>query len=233
MRYSILLVLLSSLFIQCNEVDEKPAFDQGVIIYDVSFPFSQDNIVVNILPSEMVMEFKEDRVHGRLRTIGGVVQTDFIVDNKSRIFNQLLKAFDDRYVLSLDAKGVKEMLATVPRMKLIETDETDSIAGYLCKKTIGAFINDSVPSIELWSTSEIAINSPNWYNQYAELDEVLLGYEIEEYGMRMRLRARQVKYEEVSDDRFEVPVNHAAVDLENMRSKITELLEQFMPMDEE
>jgi hypothetical protein len=228
MRNLLPIVILSFFFVQCNEGEEKPDFNQGVITYDVTFPFNQDDILIHVFPTEMTMEFKEDKMHGKLKTLGSVVQTDFIVDNKAREFNQLLKAFEDRYVLSLDSRGVDEMLKTVPRMKLIPTEETDSLAGYLCKKTIATFTNDSVPAIELWHTDEIDIKTPNWCNQFFELDEVLLGYEVEEYGMRMRLRAREVKYEEISDKQFEIPANHSAVDLANMRSKIIELLETFM-----
>lgn len=228
MRYTLLSLIILVFLTQCKEVEESSSFDEGVIVYEVTFPFNQDDLLIHLFPGEMMMEFKQDKIHGRLKTVGNIVQTDFIVDNKSREFSQLLKAFEDRYVLSLDEKGVAQMLETMPKMKLIPTEETDSLAGYLCRMTIAEFTTDSVPSIELWHTNEIDIESPNWCNQFNGLDEVLLGYEIEEYGMRMRLRAKEVKYIEVSDEQFAVPSDHNSVDLANMRAKIFELMETYM-----
>lgn len=228
MRYTLLSLITILFLTQCKEAEESPNFDEGVIVYEVTFPFNQDDLLIHLFPGEMEMEFKQDKIHGRLKTVGNIVQTDFIVDNKSREFNQLLKAFEDRYVLSLDEKGVAGMLSTLPQMKLTPTEETDSLAGYLCRKTIAEFTNDSVPNIELWHTSEIDIDSPNWCNQFNALDEVLLGYEIEEYGMRMRLRATEVKYVEVKDENFGIPPDHKSVDLANMRAKIFELMETYM-----
>jgi len=94
--------------------------------------------------------------------------------------------------------------------------------------TIAEFVGDSVPSVELWHTSDINLNSPNWYNQYNKLEEVLLGYEMEQYGMRMKLRARTVIIESVADDVFSEPDGYNMVSVTEMDAQIRALMEEYL-----
>ncbi|MGB0135697.1 MAG: hypothetical protein ACPF83_00535 [Flavobacteriales bacterium] len=203
----------------------KEAVPQGLITYDVSFPFNQNDLLQYIYPEEMEVAFRGDQVTGLLEAMGGIVSNQFIVNNRQKVFDQYLKTNKGKYHVTLDSLGIWQMLDETPRIKLLPTDSTTTIAGYPCKLTMAEFIIDSVPPIELWHTADIPIHDPNWCNQYHALDEFLLGYDIEHFGMRMRVRAKEVKLGPVDASRFVLPEAFEDVDYPGIRDVIGELLE--------
>lgn len=225
--YGVVIGILAIAMVGCDNSDKQREFSEGVIEYEVSFPFDQDDMLINLYPQKMTMSFDHGRIKAELRSLGGIVTSQFYVDNNTERFSQVLKSFDEKVVMNLNASGVKNMLFNMPIMELEPTGETDSIAGFLCYKTIGNFTSDSVPSIILYHTPDIEIPNPNWWNQFNQCDEVLLGYEVEQYGMRMRLRATSVRMDEVNDDVFIVPEGYSEVDWQGMQAKIKGLLDQF------
>ncbi len=109
-----------------------------------------------------------------------------------------------------------------------KTGIQDSIAGFLCEKTIAHFLNDSVPAIELYHTKAIKVDHSNWWNQFSEIDGFLLAYEVEQYGKRMRLQAREITYGPVADERFEIPADYLLITSDAMKEKIDGLMTDFM-----
>lgn len=217
------IALLSS----CEPASEAEARSAGRIEYEVTFPFNKEDMLVNLYPQKMQIAFSDDRMKAELKSFGGVIATEFFVDNDDKQFTQLLRAFNERLALNLDQSGVDGMLATMPSMKLTATEDVDTIAGYLCSRTIAEFRSDSVPAIDLWHTGEISISSPNWWNQFNGCEELLLGYDIEQFGMRMRLRATSVYFCTIPDDEFELPENYDAIEWPEMEKKLGGLIDQF------
>ena len=209
----------------CGLKSEKPV--QGVIVYDVTFPYLKDKILLNVFPEEMIVSYKGDQTHGMLKSLGGIVASEFIANEKERSFCQLLKAFQDRYVMELSENEVKQFVSSLPAMTFEPTNETDSVAGFLCKKTIANFQLDSVPPVVLYHTTEIQLKNPNWYSQYQEIDGVLLGYEVEQYGMRMKLTAKSVEIAEVKDELFEVSPKYQRINSQEMKQVIDSLIGNF------
>jgi hypothetical protein len=225
--YGVVIGILAIAMVGCDNSDKQCEFSEGVIEYEVSFPFDQDDMLINLYPKKMMMSFDNGQIMAELRSLGGIVTSQLYVDNNTERFSQVFKSFDEIVAMNLDATGVKDMLGNMPRMVLEPTVEKDSIAGFLCSKTIANFASDSVPAIALYHTSEIEIPNPNWWNQFNVCDEVLLGYEVEQYGMRMRLRATSVRVDDIDDSIFSVPEGYAVVDWMGMQEKIEGLLDQY------
>ena len=207
----------------CSE-DPPAAVPQGIITYDVTFPFNTNELLTYVYPEEMIVAFHGDQITGSLEAMGGVVANQFIVNNKQKVFDQFLKSTKGKFHITLDSAGVVSMLTDSPGLKMIPTDSTAMIAGYECNLTMAEFLIDSVPAIELWHTSAIPIEDPNWCNQYKDLDAYLLGYDVEHLGMRMRLRAREVSITEVDLSRFELLEGYKQVDYAGMKAVITDMM---------
>lgn len=220
---SIALVAACLVLASCGSGDDD-SHAEGIIVYDVSFPYNTNELLSNIYPEEMTVAFRGEEITGNLEAMYGVVGNSFYVNNETHVFDQFLKTLKGKYHMTLDSSGVEKMLDLSTKVQLIPTERTDSIAGLLCKLTIAEFLLDSVPPIELWHTSEIPIQNPNWCNQYHGVDEFLLGYDIEQWGMRMQCRARSVEFCEVGETRFALPAGYQEVDLEGMTSVVSELL---------
>ena len=139
-----------------------------------------------------------------------------------------LKNMSKRYSVQMDSSEAEEWLKQYPKMRLEPTDETIVIAGYTCNKTIAHFPNDSIPSIELYHTKGLGLNTANWWNQFDGLDGFLLGYEIEQFGKRMRVRAREIKFEAIPDSKFQIPAEYVPLKPEEMYEQITSVVKEYM-----
>lgn len=133
--------------------------------------------------------------------------------------------------MELNEKQVFQYIANMPSMRLEPTGEKDSVAGFLCDKTIAHFNIDSVPPVILYHTKEIPLKQPNWYTQYKDVDGVLLGYELEQYGMRMKLLAKEVRLEPISEDHFTIDQEYMKINTERMEQVIDSLMLSFGASD--
>lgn len=201
---------------------------EGVIIYDVTFPFIEGSILENVFPEEMTLWFKDDLVCGQVRSLGGIMKTNFVADNHRKVITQSVKNYSKYVACTFNENGVKQFLADQPNVRLESTGDSADVAGYRCAVTIAHFLIDSVPPIELYHTNEIDIRRPNWYTQFAEINEVLLGYEIEQFGMRMRLRARQVMKKDIDDAKFEIPEKYTYVSIDEFKATMRTILDDFL-----
>ena len=225
-RYSLALFFLF-LFHGCS----GPLFDarqtQGTITYKLSFPYNEGELLVELFPQQMAVEFWNSKTRSVLKSLGDVVRSEVLTDNTKHKFRQFLKSYENKFVLSLDEEGVEQMLETMPKFRIENTSEFDTIAGYRCNKSVAYFLNDSVPPITLYHTKEILIEDPNWWNQFNEIQEVLLGYEIEQYGMRMKLIATDVNFKEIDKSLFNSPAPGQSVTFDEMSQQLQRLMLQF------
>lgn len=203
----------------------KGSLDEGSITYEVSFPFLENSILKNVFPEEMTLLYKENLVRGDIRSLGGIVSSGFVADSEQREYQQLLKNYQDYYKVILDQEATDAFVATQPALRFEATDETMMIAGFECQLTIAHFQTDSVPPVKLYHTDEIDIDNPNWFNQYREIEDVLLGYEIEQFGMRMQLMAKEVTHDKINKKAFEVDPQYKTVEMAEFRNTIRQLLE--------
>ena len=224
-----LLALMCSAGLSCAETGFFKQKDEGVIIYDVTFPFEENSLLMELYPREMVLEFKDDKFHTTLKSSYGVIATEFIIDNDKGEFIQMLKSFSDRTFIRLDKEAMPAWLAQYPSVLLEKSNQSDSLAGALCTKSVAHLSNDSVPSIDLYSTTELDLdNDGNWWNQFTGVEGFLMGYDVEQYGKRMRLRACEIRYGPVSNDRFDVPADYLEITPGEMREKIRSMMADFM-----
>ena len=81
--------------------------------------------------------------------------------------------------------------------------------------------------MEIKTTDEIELSNPNWYTPYSELENVMLQYEVEQYGMNMHLAAREVRFEEVDLSHFEVPEDYDSISPDSMMVMLEDLIAEI------
>jgi GLPGLI family protein len=214
--------------IACNKKNLFSKKSEGVIIYDVSFPYEENSLMLELYPKEMTAEFKDDSFHTTVKSSYGVISTEFIVNNADKSIVQLLKSFSDKFSLTVAEQDLSTWHQQFPDFTFVPTNEVDTIAGYACHKTIAKFKGDSLPNIELWHTKEIDLDHSNWWNQYDGIDGFLMSYEVEQYGKRMKLRAREVRFQPIPIEHFNVPAEYKPIDQSSMLTEIENLINEFM-----
>lgn len=215
----------------CNKISTK-VFDtrisEGTIQYRVTFPeLSDESITATLLPETMTYSFKEDQFASFFEAAGGVFKNKIIADRQNKRVDHELKVFRKQIKVLMNETDVLQMLADYPKMTVIKTSDTDSIAGFPCKKALVVFEEIDIPEIEVYYTQEINMNKPNWCTQYHEIEGVLMAYEIEEFGVRMRLEATSVDDEKVAPEILEPNEDYQSITKGEMDVELSQLVETF------
>lgn len=227
------LVFFSLAFLSCgsgeDEVVEKPPITEGAISFSITYPYYKDDFMVVLMPDLMTMEFK-DNVYKNTVTKGGLFSTTIISDcNKEEMFMTL-----DFGSKQLYTKLDKELVDTVLLKRfsipdLLPVANGDSLLGMKCDKTMAVYETlDDGYDCELYTTKGVSIKNSNWCNHFNEIDDVLLGYEAEQYGLVMKFRADSISEKKISSDAFKVPAGFKEVSLEQMLFQMQEIFNQII-----
>ena len=197
--------------------------NQGVIIYKLEYLDKSD--ITTLLPTEMTIHFKKNNMHQKVVGWSNIFSLEGIrnVDKKrsSALFKVLGKKFVytennlDQVVFGYDPyKG----------MKLVPTNETKTIAGYLCKKVKVTFPNKDFEDFDIYYTNKIKLDKPNWNNPFYQIDGVLMEYQIVMFGIRTKIVADSIAFIKVDDSEFEIPIDYKKVTKEEIEEEINKLL---------
>jgi hypothetical protein len=156
-----------------------------------------------------------------------VVQTDFFIGQKDQFFSHYLKSFADKKVIHMHHTNVHEWLNRFPKVNIRPSEEKMEIAGLPCFKSIADFETDTIADVTLYSTTGIDIHDNNWWNRYAGVNGVLLEYEVDLYGKRMKVKAVEVVFEKQDPSKFERPGGYEEVNMDQMESALKELSSSF------
>lgn len=214
------IVIISFSLTGCGEKDNK--IKEGIIEYDVVYPYFKDPFMKSQMPKKMTFEFKNNKYKNTIER--GLFGTSLISNCKDSTLIMIFRFGKKQIYTELDAALTDTMINKNGIPDIINLNKTDSISGLLCTKYMGVFDNlDDGYDGEVYETKDIGIDSPNWCNPYRELGGVLLGYEIDQFGLQMRFRADKITDTIVSDSTFMIPSNYKKVSLERMLYEIEEL----------
>lgn len=222
------LFLVVVMFVICscsnNGKQTTSKISEGIIEYDITYPkMDKDDIfIMGMMPKEMKMKFKNNNTIGELKTGSGVFTTKFITDNNKRSLFHYLKLVNKKYGVELDSVEIqKNFSKNFSDMKLVFSNETKVIAGYNCKRADAIFDNPD-RNFSIYYTEEIAISEPNWCTPFHEIKGVLMEYTIIQFNFEMRLVARQILQEDLSDDEFAIPAEYEKITAAEMEEKFTD-----------
>ena len=216
--------------LSCNTKEkEKPKIKEGILTFEVTYPYYRDTFMASLLPDEMTMTFK-DNVYKNYITKGGLFSTSIISDCNNQTLILTLDFGPKKIFTKLDKALTDTMLQMYAIPDIITLNEYDSLAGFLCERKMAVFENlDDGYDVELLETEEIEIKNSNWCNQYQEIDNVLLGYEIGQYGLQSRMRA--ISFDDttkIDNKEFEVPENFKEVPLDRMMYEMEEIFKSLV-----
>lgn len=217
----ILLIILGTSLSGCS-LDGRNGITEGIIEYDAE-PVDKSNPMADLAPSKMTVRFKDNKSCVDLSAGMGLFSTTFISDPENLTMTQLIKLLSKKYVHIADTSELKEENQAGPKMIIEKTNETKMIANYKCKKAIVKFENDARPSFDVYYTSDIAIENPNWSNPFSEIDGVLMEYQMSRHGLELRFTARAVTQSDIDDEIFEVPEDYKNIS----REELVKIFEAF------
>jgi len=222
----ILIIIFSLFLIGCGgKYDEK---SEGIISYKVTYPkMDKSNFMFEFMPKEMELVFKEDKYITNLSAGMGLFKTSFLVDKKEQEFSQLVKLVDKKYILTLKDEKVEESLSNLPTFTIERTDETKKILNYDCKKAIITINNGSNDAFSVFYTNQINLETPNWCNQFKDIDGVMLEYQYEKYDVCMRFTATKITFKKINDSEFKVDENYIPLSESDLDIEMQEIFDSF------
>ncbi len=212
----------------CNSPKASGDGLEGKIVYELTYPFESNSVMMDLYPTEMTFHFKGSKLHSEVKSSYDIMTTNLIVDCENKVFTQLLKNMSKRFGTRLNEEETRAWYGRYPKLIYTTTEETINIAGYICNKAIAHFAHDSLPAIDIYYTKGLGLSCTNWWNPFEQIDGFLMGYDMEQYGMRMRLRAKSVSFEAVDDKYFEIPKNFEMVDGNTMDLQMKNMVTEFV-----
>ena len=207
--------------------NENQGISEGVIQYDITYPYYKDKFMLSMMPAEMRMEFKGSRYKN---TVDNSMFGSSLISNcKDSTLIMLLHFGQKKIYSELDVALTDTMIKRNGVPDIIPLNTTDSLAGILCEKYMGVFekLEDGY-DCDVYEAKGIALKNSNWCNPYRGIEGVLLGYEIDQYGLQMRFTASEVNEAVINDSIFNVPSNYKKVSLERMLYEVEEIFKNLL-----
>lgn len=139
----------------------------------------------------------------------------------------MVKLINKKYALQLNEEGIKKYIESQPKVSIEYTNDIKEILGYNCKKAIITLDNDKNDAFTVYYTDQINIETPNWCNEFTDIEGVLLEYQYEKYDVCMRFTASKIHFKEVDDKNFELSNEYKLISEEEMNKEMQEIFDSF------
>lgn len=211
--YSLLITVVSIVFFSCGNSDEK-FISEGVIEYTAKV-VDESNPMATLAPSKMTISFKNNRSCAEMSAGMGLFSTSFISDPENKTLTQLVKLLNKKFSLVQNEQEIKKENENYP-VEITPEKETKLIAGYKCQKAHVKLKDETGTEFDIFYTTDLDIQNPNFANPYASVNGVLMEYQMKKFGLEMRFTATSVKNASVDDAIFELPKDYKAISQEEM-----------------
>lgn len=218
-------LLTASIFIffsSCEHLDILKT-KEGEILYKVTYPGQEDNMMTAIMPTKMHFKFKDNKTISEFHAGMGLFYMSLITNPEKKTLVQQVKVLSEQKGITFNEDALKRILSEEPPMKIELKNDTKEIAGYKCKKASVTFPGEERESFDIYYTNQIQIKNPNWYNQFSQIDGVILEYQIKRWGIETKFEAISVEKKEIDSKIFEPSPEYRAVSQE----EIDEIFENF------
>ena len=193
---------------------------EGVISYKISYPdskFTESQLAM--FPKLMTVTIKGSKSKTEMST-GMGNQTEIIdYTDKSKI--ALLDMMGQKYAIKETAADIQKEMEKEPAGKVVVTNETKTIAGYVSKKAIVTTEQDGEKTVyEVWFTDELGSKDANFDNPiYKDIDGVLMEFMMVTPQITMKFTVSSVEKKNISAKEFEIPSEYKLTTKEELKSK--------------
>jgi len=219
-----LLLLMSA----CSTFNDDGRISEGIIEFEVTYPkLDPNSILSELLPTKMTMSFKDNQYTTDFSAGFGMFRMNMISNSDEKKMSQMVKLINERFAVNYEVQDVINSIKKRPIIEFEYTDKTKIIAGFECKEVIASVQNDTTESYTIYYTNEIRLDHPNWFTELAEIDGVMLEYQVERYDLCSRFRAIKVLPKEIDDEIFEISEAYKVIQEDEMDKKMDEIFNNF------
>ena len=160
-----------------------------------------DPFMVSMMPSQAEFYFKKEKTAMFLSSKGNLVRFAAYSNGEEKIITQEIKLMNKKVKADFNAREIF-IYTDHPSFTIIQTDFKDSLAGTYANVDLVIYDQINKKEAELLYSTEINVINPNWYNIYNDIPYVLLQYEYDQFGLKLRLKARSLEFMKLDKDVF-------------------------------
>jgi hypothetical protein len=192
---------------------------EGVVTYNISYPDSKiPESQMKMFPKILTVSVKGTKSRTELNT--GMGAQISIIDYSDKTVVNLIDMMGQKYAIKKTAADLEKEFAKEPASKAVITNETKSIAGYVCKKAIVTTEADGEKTTyEVYYTPELGGKGVNFDNPlYKDIDGVLLEFSMKTPQLTMKFSATNVEKKSVAAKDFEIPADYKITTEEELKT---------------
>ena len=224
MRIFPLVFLLFLFLLSCDSIDftDQP---QGTIEYEVTYLSNKSSMPTNLLPKKVILKFRAQKSITTIEGFMNMFALSNISDFRKQTNTMLLKVVDKKYFYQgakFDPPFFFDQIQN-PIIKFVP--ETKVFAGITCKKAVVTFANTTQTSFDLYYTDSIKLKSPNKSTPLAQIEGVLMQFNVRISNIEMKLTAKRYTKGNVLDNVFNISEDYKKVKREKLIVVVNKLLE--------
>jgi hypothetical protein len=173
---------------------------EGIVAYEVTYEAIDESKkeMISMLPKKSLLYVKGKRSLFEQEVAGGGKQA-FCIDSERGSGVLIMQFLGQAYKVEM-SRTEMETLKKAKEMEIIETDESEIIAGFRCHKALA--ISDS-DTLNVSYTTQLKVDSN--FPPFTNIDGIPLRYEIVRGGVKMTYTALDVKETAISEETFAIP----------------------------
>jgi len=229
---TLLKILLPSfivlILVQCESKQIKQPIG-GEIIYEISYPCLEKNkeSLLFLLPKKMIMTFSNDQF-----------KNEFIFNTKSSSLGLINNSYKKNAILLfglgnnkkytiIDSNNVDYFLKDLPNYEktTVSSQELFFLDKPCNKIKIKCLKNDSI--YEIITLKDLKIKNVNWCTPFNMINDVIMEYSVEQYGMEMHFKAVSIKNISPEDDFLQLEKKYTFSTMKEYLKEIKAMLSIF------
>lgn len=199
------------------------SIDEGEIHYKITFHDRNAVLPDELMPSSMVVKFKDDKTLMEITSPIGNNGVFIISEPDKNQMQTFIRVLGMKYYYMGTTDEIPPGINPMNNMDLETTNQVSKILDLKCRKVI-VRIPEKDFTYELWYTEEIDIKNPNSYNPFKDIDGVLINFFFMMGDIIVEFEAEGIYLRSIPDKVFERGENFRRIDRKSMDDLIASMM---------
>ena len=191
----------------------------GTVIFDVKAIGEIPEQAKSMMPTEMTCRITPDKQSMSMNF--GMMEQKTIYDAVKQDASMLMNIMGQKFVIKNTAAQISETKKKEGETTGVKiTNETKTIAGYVCKKAIVTMKSKdgSETTIDVYFTDDIDVSRYKFSNTFPEINGLPLEFTMKTGPMSFNMIARSIKKENIPTSEFVIAADYKQVTTEELRN---------------
>lgn len=216
------------MLVQCESKQLKQP-KGGEIIYEINYPCLEKNeeSLLFLLPKKMIMTFSNDQFKNEFIFPTKNSSLGLINNSNKKNAKLLFGLGNNKKYTIVDSNNVDLLLKDLPNYDITKSISQDVFfLDKPCNKIkIKSLKNDSI--YEIITLKNLKIKNVNWCTPFNMINDVIMEYSVEQYGMEMHFKAISIKNVRLEEDFLKLEKKYTFSDMEEYLKEIKAMLSIF------